>query len=103
MFDKMPHAHWHCTRIDAGDALESVNVLRVAPQQPPAVGQHLDHVVRGRRRVLARKQLFREHVERLWVGAKELNVEHGLGRRQVVLGELAVETGARALRVMKTR
>ena len=79
---------------DPREALERVDVLRVAPEELPLVLQHAHERVRSRWLVAAGEHLLREEAEGPRVVPEVGEVEDALGRRQVVLLQLGVEPGA---------
>ncbi|PHH84187.1 hypothetical protein CDD83_2343 [Cordyceps sp. RAO-2017] len=71
--------------------LQAVDVLREEHLQQAAAGQQRDEGVRHRRPEPPGIQLPRQHVEGLWVPPEVVDVEHGLGVRQVQPRQIAVQ------------
>lgn len=83
----------------AGGALERVDILREQTQQQALLVQQSQKVVRRRRSMHAGQQLFRERVERFRILTEVVDFEYRLGRRQVVLLQIVVQTSARRAEV----
>lgn len=85
----------------ARQLLQHVDVLRVAPQQPALVREHLEEVVRASRRVLFPRgpKLLGEVVKGVRRILEKIEIKDCLWPRQVVLLQVVVKTCARTAKV----
>lgn len=85
--------HQHLWR-NPCQSFQAIDVLRVHAQQLILLVQQANKVVRHVGLEVPRIQLFGQGKERVWVSVEKVDLEYGLGVRQVVLLQVVVEATA---------